>query len=88
MFHGMCSHYQISFVGGPTQKTPGSAKNGSQNAGNNAIFPDLGGSFGKAQTKRKVTTCHFRAEEVFLLLSLAHALHLSCANTFTHVELG
>jgi len=47
---------QISFVDGPTQKTPGSAKKGSQNPRKNTIFPDLRGSFGKAQTKRNFTT--------------------------------
>ena len=36
---------------GPPQRTPGSAKNRCQNPGNNAIFLDLGGSFGKAQTR-------------------------------------
>ena len=36
---------------GPPQRTPGSAKDRCQNPGNNAIFLDLGGSFGKAQTR-------------------------------------
>ena len=46
---------QISCVSGPTKRTLASTKHFGQNAGNNAIFPDLGGSIGKAQTNRKFT---------------------------------